>query len=88
MPKRGENIYRRKDGRWEGRILQSCESGKRKYRSVYGKSYHEVKQKMMTARLAVQAGCQKDQTLARPRHGCSHSRFIGKRVPYPHTGKC
>ena len=76
MPKRGENIYRRKDGRWEGRILQSCESGKRKYRSVYGKSYHEVKQKMMTARLAVQAGCQKDQTLAQTAEAWMQSQSV------------
>lgn len=76
MPKRGENIYRRKDGRWEGRILQSSESGKRKYRSVYGKSYHEVKQKMMTARLAVQAGCQKDQTLAQTAEAWMQSQSV------------
>lgn len=41
MPRRGENIYKRKDGRWEGRILIS--SGNYKY--VYGKSYKEVKEK-------------------------------------------
>lgn len=41
MSKRGENIYKRHDGRWEARILIS--SGKYKY--VYGKSYKEVKEK-------------------------------------------
>lgn len=46
MPKRGTNIYKRKDGRWEGRVLQSnCLEGKRKYISVYGKTYREVKDK-------------------------------------------
>jgi Site-specific recombinase XerC len=41
MPRRGENIYKRKDGRWEGRILQP--DGK--YRYVYAKSYKEVRDK-------------------------------------------
>ena len=39
MPRRGENVYKRKDGRWEGRILKS--DGK--YKSIYAKSYREVK---------------------------------------------
>lgn len=64
MPRRGENIYRRKDGRWEGRIPKSTEGGKRKYRSVYGKSYHEVKEKMITVRRNVQVGPQNDLTFA------------------------
>ncbi len=50
MPKRGENIYRRKDGRWEGRIWSRSASKKRTYRSVYGKSYREVKDKMCRIR--------------------------------------
>ncbi len=50
MPRRGENIYKRKDGRWEGRIAAACLSGKRKYRSVYGKTYGEVKKKMEEVR--------------------------------------
>lgn len=41
MPRRGENIYKRKDGRWEGRI--SKPDGKYKY--VYAKTYKEVKEK-------------------------------------------
>lgn len=47
MPKKGENIRKRADGRWEGRYKSYCGSdGKMKYRSVYGKSYREVKKKM------------------------------------------
>lgn len=54
MPKRGENIYKRKDGRWEGRIMHSASSqGKRKYQSVYGKTYKEVKAKLEEAKKAV-----------------------------------
>ena len=50
MPKRGENIYRRKDGRWEGRKWNCSGSMKRTYQSVYGKSYREVKDKMYRIR--------------------------------------
>lgn len=45
--RRGENIYRRKDGRWEGRYICGKNSdGKSLYRSVYGHSYNEVRSKM------------------------------------------
>lgn len=46
MARRGENIYKRKDGRWEGRIRRNTAIGGRAYQSVYGKSYREVKDKM------------------------------------------
>lgn len=41
MPRRGENIYKRKDGRWEGRMPKP--DGKFQY--VYAKTYKEVKEK-------------------------------------------
>ena len=48
MARRGENIYKRKDGRWEGRYKCGYnDSGKAKYRSVYGHSYAEVKMKLI-----------------------------------------
>ena len=48
MPRKGENIYKRKDGRWEGRyICGKKPDGKKKYGSVYGKTYMEVKQKLI-----------------------------------------
>ena len=43
MSKKGRNIYKRKDGRWEGRIY---DSKTHKYKSVYGKSYMQVKEKL------------------------------------------
>ena len=43
MPKRGENIRKRKDGRWEARIRTDTKSSK--YISVYAKSYKEVREK-------------------------------------------
>ena len=41
MPRRGENIYKRRDGRWESRIPKP--NGK--YQYVYAKTYKEVKEK-------------------------------------------
>ena len=43
MSRRGNNIYHRADGRWEGRYY--CK-GSKKYKSVYGKSYTEAKEKL------------------------------------------
>lgn len=49
MPRKGENIYKRKDGRWEGRYIRSYDSEhKAKYAYVYGKTYSEVKRKKCT----------------------------------------
>ncbi len=46
MGRHGENIRKRKDGRWEARYVFGCTAdGKNKYRSVYGNSYDEVKAK-------------------------------------------
>lgn len=45
MSKRGENIKKRKDGRWEGRY-RTVEQEKAKYHSVYGHTYNEVRQKL------------------------------------------
>lgn len=53
MPRRGENIYHRKDGRWEGRYKSSVtENGKTKYSYVYGHSYSEVKRKLTEKKAA------------------------------------
>lgn len=52
MPKKGENIYKRKDGRWEGRYIKAYRpNGKAQYSSVYGRTYAEVKQKLLAARI-------------------------------------
>lgn len=52
MPRRGNNIYKRKDGRWEGRLKKEGERGQtgRRYISIYGKTYSEVKVKMEQAK--------------------------------------
>lgn len=47
MPRHGENIRKRGDGRWEGRYQMYSEvRGKQIYRSVYGRTYKEVKEKL------------------------------------------
>ena len=51
MPRKGENIYKRKDGRWEGRYIRSYDAeNKAKYAYIYGKTYSEVKQKLADER--------------------------------------
>lgn len=50
MSRKGENIYKRKDGRWEGRFLKDKDcDGRRHYGYVYAKSYREVKKKLLSA---------------------------------------
>ena len=46
LSKRGENIKKRKDGRWEGRY-KTVENKKVKYRSVYGHTLREVREKLL-----------------------------------------
>lgn len=47
MSRRGENIFKRKDGRWEARYIHHYENGVAKYRYLYADSYAEVKQKRL-----------------------------------------
>lgn len=50
MPRTGNNIYKRKDGRWEGRYIKEYTAdGKAKYGYVYAKTYAEVKTKLSIA---------------------------------------
>lgn len=61
MSKRGENIYKRRDGRWEGRYLVHGE-GKAKYISVYGKTCAAVREKLLACRQQL-AASQQDAVL-------------------------
>ena len=52
MPRRGESIYRRKDGRWEGRYIKSrTTAGKPVFGFVYGVSYKAVKAKLLPLKM-------------------------------------
>lgn len=50
---KGENIFKRKDGRWEARYIKGREeSGKIKYGFCYGKTYREAKEKVAKQKVA------------------------------------
>ena len=51
MPRHGENIFKRKDNRWEGRYISHYDNnGRSVYKSVYAKSYADVKRKLELAK--------------------------------------
>ena len=63
MARTGKNIYKRKDGRYEGRYIASRnENGKAKYACIYGKTRHEVEAKLIEAKAAVRAEQMKGRT--------------------------
>lgn len=54
--RKGENIYLRKDGRWEGRYPKGRKiNGRLKYGYIYGKSYTEVRQKLYPLKIQYQS---------------------------------
>ncbi len=51
MSRRGENIYKRKDGRWEGRYIKNRNpDGKAVYGYVYSKTYNDTRKKLTEAK--------------------------------------
>ena len=53
MPRTGKCLYRRKDGRWEGRYIKSySQTGKAVYGSVYAKTCKEAREKLEQAKLS------------------------------------
>jgi integrase len=54
---KGENIFRRRDGRWEARYIKGRElSGKIKYGYCYGKTYREAKEKVDKCKATLASG--------------------------------
>lgn len=52
MARKGENIYARKDGRWEGRyIIERMASGKYRYGYVYAGTYRETRDRLLQKKL-------------------------------------
>lgn len=49
MSRRGENIWRRKDGRWEARYVKCYDGNRAVYGYLYAKSYTDVKAKQKAA---------------------------------------
>lgn len=65
--RKGENIFKRKDGRWEARYIKGYElSGKIKYGFCYGKTYKEAKEKVTKYKAALVSG--KPMPTSGPRH--------------------
>lgn len=51
MSKKGTNIYKRKDKRWEARYIKGhATDGKARYGYCYGRTYKEAKEKMERAK--------------------------------------
>jgi integrase len=50
VPRYGMNIYKRKDGRFEGRYIKSRIGDKVQYGYVYARNYNEVKSKLQAAK--------------------------------------
>lgn len=62
MSRRGENIRKRKDGRWEGRYCTYERlSGRRIVRSIYARTYAEAKEKLISAKTSAEIMCQKSR---------------------------
>lgn len=54
MSKKGENIYKRKDKRWEARYIKGYDpNGSARYGYCYGKTYREAKEKVERAKAAL-----------------------------------
>ncbi len=50
MPRKGDKVYKRKDGLWEARYVKEVDSlGRKKYGSVYAKTCSEAKEKRQDA---------------------------------------
>lgn len=64
MARRGENIYKRKDGRYEGRYIKYYDmSGKAVYGYIYSKSYAEIKEKLAKCKTEKQSEYKGSNTL-------------------------
>lgn len=88
MPRRGENIYKRKDGRWEGRYIRGrTPAGKAEYGYVYAKSYAACREQrrrmedalpqkpMLTGEMSV---CQAAEFFLSERRGALKASTIGR----------
>ena len=53
MSRKGENIFKRKDGRWEARYIHHYENGVAKYRYIYGATYTQAKRKRLEDQTAL-----------------------------------
>lgn len=68
--RKGENIFKRKDGRWEARYIKGHEiSGKIRYGFCYGRTYSEAKEKVNKCKAAMLNGESAESVDGRRRFG-------------------
>ena len=67
MPRRGDNIYKRKDGRWEGRYVKGRKHGKTTFGYVFATTLTAARKKLADAKQLWKIGCEtrekKNETL-------------------------
>ena len=79
---KGENIFKRKDGRWEGRYIKGYElSGKAKYGFCYGKTYKEAKEKVTKCKAAMLSGSPPPSASSRRRFSFYCDEWLRLRKP-------
>ena len=67
MPRHGENIYKRRDGRYEGRyVVGKTATGKTKFGYIYGYQYTEVRNELLRKKSGAAPGRRKYAEL--PQH--------------------
>lgn len=65
MSRKGTNIYKRKDGRWEARYIKTVDAfGKKHYGYVYGMTYLEAREKQLNNLQNKSTQCDKRITLS------------------------
>lgn len=75
---KGENIFKRKDGRWEARYVKGHElSGKIKYGFCYGRTYKEAKEKVLKYKAALVVGQPIPKTNSKHRLGYYCDEWLG-----------
>lgn len=81
MSRRGENIRKRSDGRWEARFyITDSDTGQKKYKSVYAKTYADVKAKLIEVKYKLEKEAQNTQKEA-PRSVYPPASAAGENVP-------
>lgn len=62
MARKGNNIYKRKDGRWEGRYVKGRKNSRTIFGYIYGHSYAETKAKLAQARVVWEESLKKKES--------------------------
>lgn len=82
MSRRGENIRRRTDGRWEGRFfVTDTDTGQKKCKSVYAKTYADVKIKLVEAKYRFEKEVPTSQSVHPPQSAYPSDSTVGENIP-------